>query len=51
MNPDEDLIFTAQRLLTESMEVGRQCAEFYERENELEALNESAQNTDNPENE
>jgi len=32
MQPEDDILLRAQRLLAESAELGRQCAEFYERQ-------------------
>jgi hypothetical protein len=36
MKSEENVTFRAHRLLAESTELGRQCAEFYERQNEAE---------------
>jgi hypothetical protein len=37
MKPEEHILIRAQRLLAESAELGRQCAEFYERQDQAES--------------
>ncbi|UQN08628.1 hypothetical protein [Deinococcus sp. QL22] len=42
MNSHEDVLLRAHRLLAESVELGRQCAEFYEREHKPDGLMDEA---------
>jgi hypothetical protein len=36
MHPEENVLLRAHRLLPESTEIGRQCTEFYERQDQAE---------------
>ena len=36
MSPEENVLLRAHRLLAESIEIGQQCAEFYQRQAEAE---------------